>query len=303
MTSITIRVYLHETSRPIRGLAVTWYATPDQSLRKELLDPDQWDKARARRSPIDFGLTRLGSTTTDADGMARIEHRVGTKDPTARTTQSWYTIRTTDVAGEPDCSRTIHVACELTPMTADHEEFAVRIPQRLLDHAGAQRRSSPTIDGSRSLGPLHTALKAVSATPAQPRPNVAGSIGSALNARLAQGLSGKLGDAEAARRALSAAAGVELRSANGLGRPVVSFDSGVGALTVRDPVSQADIPLRFTGVVRYRNAKLTESAIERPHAVVDETGGTVAIVLPQVPDDLVASEPTLTRLFQYLDRR
>jgi hypothetical protein len=298
MTSLTIRLHVQETSRPISGLLVTWYATRKQSLRKELQDPSTWDKVRSRH-PSEFGLTRLGSSVTNAGGVARLQLESSSIE---RLTQAWYTVQTPELAGEAKCSRTIHVACELTSISTDHEQFSVRIPQGILDRSGAEGRSSPVIDGARHLDALHAALEVIKKPPVGPRPSLPNSFASAFNARIAASLAQTPSKTEQALRALSSAAGLQLKYRLGRQTPSIRFDQAAGVLTVRDAANQVDTPLRFGGIRRYTNKGLTEKQIVRPYAEVDQSTGNVVIALPRVPDEMIARESAPSGLFEYVAR-
>lgn len=298
-SSHTIRLRVHETNRPASGLVVTWYATADRVVRGEISDPLKWDARR--RDDIDaLGLRRIGSTITDDSGTARLSLPAELEAAVAgpRGLNLWYTVRTSDIAGASSCARTIHVACELIPLGTAHEELLVRIPASSLGSAATNRRASVIVDANIQAADLAEAVRAVEGAPAPPPAQVLGSIGRALNKEIAK----RLGAAARARglleRQRSAATGLDIRARGQKGKPQFGVDKGTGNLVVQDPQTQAEVPLVFDGIERYANDGLTESRIERPHVLVDETNGRVRLVLPKVPDVLIARDaPSRLRLF------
>jgi hypothetical protein len=297
MPSLTIRLRVHESDRPLEGLLVSWYATSLQSLRKDQQSPAAWDKVRQRR-PSDLKLVRLGSSVSDERGIARLEYQMAGAQR-ARQTSTWYAVRTPDLG--QSCGRTIHVACELTPISDDAEEFSVRVPQGVLDRSAADRRSSATIDAVRTRDELEAVLGGIENAPTSPRAKPQKSFGATLRARTIRQRRKAVANGRGLR-VLPSIADLELRSRGRPGAPTLAFDATTRQLTVRDPSTQRDVPVQFQGVRRSTSPGLTERQIVGPYVEVDETTGSATISLPKVPDELVAQESEPSELFTFLSR-
>jgi hypothetical protein len=297
MTSFGVRLHVHESSRPIEGLVVTWFATSQQAVRKELRDPAAWDKVRHRR-PSDLGLVRLGAAVSNANGVARLEYEMSGAERTRRV-NSWFVVRTPDIADGKSCGRTIHVACELTPISSTNEESSVRIPQGVLDRSGVERRSSPTIDGSRSLADLEAVLRKAEDS-SSPRKKSRSSYGSKVNARIVK--RSRKADPDngmVKMRVLPSVPNLELVSPKGAAVSI-GYDAANKQLTVHDPATNRDVPIVFKGVRRDTSPGLTETQIKGPSVEVDESTGSAQISLPKVPDKLALEEAEPSDLFKFL---
>ena len=298
--SHTIRLRVHETNRPVPSLMVTWYATADRVVRDAISDPSKWDVRR--RDDIDaLGLRRIGSAITDDSGTARLSLRAEPEAVVAgrRELNLWYTVRTPDIADTRCCGRTIHVACELIPLDTNQEELLVRIPASSLASETATQRASVIVDANIQSADLTEALRAVEGAPAPPNARVRGSVGRARNKEIAERVDAAARTRRLLERRRSAATGLDIRVRGKKGQPQFGIDKGTGNLVVQDPKTQAEVPLVFDGIERYTNDGLTESQIECPHVLVDETKGRVRLALPKVPDVLVARAAP-SRLRRYL---
>lgn len=298
-SSFTIRLRVHETNRPLSGILVRWYVTSDRVVREEISDPVKWD-ARCRGDLDELGLRGIGSTITDDSGAARLFLRTDLEAAGAgrRAPNLWYTVRTPDIAGARCCGRTIHVACELIPLGPGHEEILVRIPASSLGSAATARRASAVVDANIQAADLADALRALEGAPAPPA-RMRASIGQALNKEIAGRVEGAAEARGLLNRRRSAANGLDIRSRHHNDAPSFAAHPQTGKLVVMDPQTGDAVPVVFDGIERYANARLTEGRIERPHVVVDEARGGVKLVLPRVPDVLVARDAP-SRLTRYL---
>lgn len=298
MASLILRVVVHETSKPLPGIIVTWYASRDRRISRKKRETSKWD--RALEGDADAGLKRLGSALTDASGRARLEMKQGLASQGSPELFAWYSLRTAEIAGQ-SCSRTMHVGCDSIPLTDVDEDVLVRLPRALLDSAGVDRRGSDTVDGVRDLPKIRDALRRAETIPSK-RTQPAAPFSAKLNARIAAARAASAAVDADQMRGGSYAPGLRRRGSGGT-EPALKYDNVKRRLTVTDPQKNKDVRVTYKGIVRYKNPRLTEKGMESPYLKITESSGDAMIALPSVPDELVSRATEPSRLVRFAKER
>ena len=304
MADLVAKTYVHETSQPVPNLMFTWYATSELRVPDAFQDPKNWEALR-NANWEGLSLTRIGSAITNEEGYALLSYEADSLEGFARRSFNiWYTIETPEVVGTPNCSRIIHVSCQLALNASEQEAFTVRIPQSVIEQNGIVRKAAPRIDSSRTADDFDVALGRVEQGAVGSLTPGVEAFSTKFNQEIVRGI--EIQEKELGRRfdpmAFPLGLNIQSNNASGPDTPEVIFDEQNRELRVRNSRNQSEKPITFDGIVRYTNPRLTNKDMKRPHVLVDEDTGRVRLALPRVPDTLELSENEPSPLFTFSTR-
>jgi hypothetical protein len=288
MSALTVWIREHETSRPLADLQVTWYATPLFSLPEESSDPAKRDHFFASGWK-GLDLRRIGSATTEKDGVARFRSDLDFQKHNAATAPNlWFIVQMPQIAGATQCGQIICTACNVIQNFGEQESAGIRIPVEQVARFGIGRNVPDQIDAHRAKSALDEALlraeKKLRRGAVGAGPRFSAKFNDAVQ-KATLSKDNQHGGRLHAQSLKVAIAGIETPAQSDA---IIVFSARQKRMLLRHV--GVEKVLTWAGIASYTNPGLTRTQLGQPKLLVNEEKSTLMLALPKVPQVLERQE-------------
>lgn len=300
MAYITARLCVHESSRPLSNLQLTWYLTPKSDIPSDYFDSYNWNSLR-KCNWERLQLTRLGSSITDIEGISCLQYSINKSDPSDKHRQNiWYIVQLPEVAGEALGGGVIHVGSEVIVNPSTNEEIQIRFPEHIIEKFGVEDKRSPNFDSRMTGADLDVSLEKIEKEFVKNKVKEGARFSKKFNEELA------IKKEEENNNPLSPIPmkvilpiSLEMLNSKKNSEINIGFDKRKSKLVLKNNANEIVNTLNYKGVSRYIRKSLKNENLFGPQILVNEVSGDLHLLLPKVPEVLELTELELSPLYKH----